>query len=266
VRGPPGGGIRLLALASDNGHCVRHALLQFLHARPNIEHTEALVTLAADSWTPDNHYPEEFKRCPIARTAAGILREIPTISSVHAKRIADIAIATGDDQVALTLFEALMRSGLSESRRRVLSVALQTGSPPYDRLAAEALVRQAGHADTSLLAQIPSEQLLRRAPAIAVPLTRLMGLRAVPDQVRSVATALAADTERRALLVPLYLSATERGSLPQDVIQLLPDELAERLKIAARGGEKLPPDALDTLGEVGIVEKIISNYPHVFVF
>ena len=255
----------LLGLAADKGRNVRRALFKIVNERRHAEHVDALVTLAADTWTPVEFYPEELMTYPIARSAAATLHEMAMFAAPHVTRIAEIALRSDDLELAQSLFEVMLESGAEEGRQRVMRVALQTGSPPYHRLAARALFSQAHLIDEKLVAQIPVARLERASPAVALPLACLVAARAASSQVREAQRALAARPRRRALLVPMYLCMAGRRNVDsQELRELLPGEVSKELMSAARGDVKLPRNALDALGDVGIVEAIIREFSQFF--
>jgi hypothetical protein len=67
-----------------------------------------------------------------------------------------------DATVTLTLLWTLIRSGMDEDRRAVLSLALGTGKPRLQRLAAEAMFHEHEHITAEFARRIPNKALLRR--------------------------------------------------------------------------------------------------------
>jgi hypothetical protein len=256
---------QLLALAGDKGHRVREALLGLMKARRHPEHTEVLLQLAADTWSPQRRYYGEEADYPIAQGAAELLCEPPLIDDRHVTPLYNIVRKTRDLDVARTLLTALVRNASNESRQRVMRLALRTGAPPLHRLAAQALVRASDHVDAFLAGQISDEQLARRPAYIAFPMAFVVGACAEPERALAAAQALASNPTRRALLVPLWLAVSGRDEvLATKIATLLPNGLAEALIAARGGGTKLPRDALDEFGDVRVVQEVLYRLRSLF--
>lgn len=255
----------LLALAEDKGHRVREALLALMKARRHPEHIEALLQLAADTWSTQRHYYNEEANYPIAQRAAELLCEPPAIDDRYVTPLGDIIRKTKDWDVARTLLTALVRNASNESRQRVMRLALRTGAPPLHRLAAEALMHASDHVDAVLAGQISDEQLARRPAYIAFPMAFVVGACAEPDRAFAAAQALAANPTRRALLIPLWLAVLGRDkALATKIATLLPNGLVEALSAAGNSGTKLARDALDEFGDVRVVQEVLSRLSSLF--
>lgn len=109
------------------------------------------------------------------------------LSEPQIQQMVQIATRNEDPEVTRTLYEVVIRSGSKQGQQSVMKIALQAGSLPHHRLAVRALWCEVHHVEEPMVALITPQQLLRRAPTIAVLMTRLVATRAAPEQVWSVA-------------------------------------------------------------------------------
>ncbi len=255
----------LLALAQDKGSRVRRTLVGLMQSRRYGEHTDTLLVLAADTWTDLHHYYGEEARYPIARRAADILCESVQMDDQQASAMLEICRNTSDTSVARTLLAALVRNGSVESQQKVMSLALKTGAPPQHRLASEALFQEYRYVPAALAGQISDQQLLRRAASIAVPMALLVGACAESERVLKATQAVAADSTRRALLVPLWFATHDsREALSREIARMLPQAIYEALLIAVSDGPKLARNSLESLGDFRVTEQVVSSLAILF--
>jgi hypothetical protein len=260
----------LLELAADKSHEVRGALLKLLKARRHHpEHTDALATLASDTWTPDIRWDGRRIRFPIAEGAAEVLGSPPSLDDAHCERILAIAMKLESERIAGALLRALVANGTAKGRAAVVTAALQGDSVVIRRLAAHALIAHENQLDSSSVERVHNEHLAKGPPRAAFALSILVGVRADVDKVVSAARAIASVPERRALLIPLYLTLRDRDiDAAKSILGLLPKPLASDVARAVEEGSKLPNDVLAPLkaslvGEI-LVEEIVG-YLDLFV-
>lgn len=246
-------------LASDKGHRVREKVLSLLQERPSADNMDALLKLAADTWEPQQPRHEEERNFSIAHGAAHLLCQPPQIDDQYVSEIGKILFQTKDHDVKLMLLRALVRNGSSDARKRVLKLALKSGNPPHHRLAAEALCLEQHCVDKELAAEIPDKQLLVRTALVALPLTLVVGACASNPQILATARSLAANPDRRVMIVLLAIKAFVRDhALARAIIELLPATTASVLTNTLGGSGKISPEDLDGLGDVRTLQAVKS--------
>ncbi|HEY0942603.1 MAG TPA: hypothetical protein VGE08_21125 [Steroidobacter sp.] len=107
---------------------MRGALLKLLKARRHPEDTNALVTLASDTWTPDIRWDGHRIRFPIAEGAAEVLGSPPPLDDVHGERSLAIAMKLETEGITGALLRALVANGTAKGRAAVVTAALQDDS------------------------------------------------------------------------------------------------------------------------------------------
>jgi hypothetical protein len=251
----------LLALAHDKGRDVRRTLVKLLGERIHPAHVPTLLCLAADESSNIGYYYDSRAHFPIAREAAQVLLATPHLDSRAEKTIEQLVDSSNDEVLVRELLAVLVSNCEPASRKRVVELALQTGSPPLHRLAAWALWEKAEYVEPGLAESIADSQLMTRAPVIAALFALLMGARASLARVQTIAIALSLERHRRALLVPLWLGATaQETEVSNAVASLLPETVRGMLSRLA-DTYKLPANSLDELGEVRVVEAIRTVLP-----
>jgi hypothetical protein len=253
----------LLALAADKSYHVRRGLLELLKAQPHAQHTDAVIVLAGDTWSPDMYWGHQQMQFPIAEGAVEALSRPPVLDAAQGERIMAIALNLESHQLTRALFGALIVNGTASDRDAVLKIALGGDTGLIRKLAAWAFVFHAEHVDPTLLEQVTDAPLIHGPAKAAFALTVLIGMRADPAHASRAARAIAAVPERHALLVPLYLALVDRGaSEAQETLSFLPEVLTPALEQAAAGTAPLPPEALTVLTgttfvSAALVEEIV---------
>lgn len=247
----------LLSLATDRGSRVRQALMTLLDARRDATHTDALLRIAADTWSARvDHYGDDSV-CPIARQAAKVLSAPPLLSDECIPRIAEIVKSSSDAVVRETLLHALVVNGSEEARRRVERATLKGGNFRLALAAAKALVNALGKVDFVLSADLSAQILMQRPPVIAVRLAALAGAWAAEEHLLALADNLSRNTSKRVLLVPMWFGANRCGREAAAVVEkLLPRALMGHLRRALTGESRAARDALDDLGDVRTVTRV----------
>lgn len=248
----------LLGLAEDKSSKVRKRLVALLKDRRSEEHTETLIKLAGDSWSDSQRYYNEEANFPIAQAASEILlADLPLIDEDLRKRLGSIVKGSGDLNVKLLLLRAMVRSGTQATKRMVVQLAVASGSPPLHRLAAQALVIESSSVDESLVLNVSDESLRARPAQVACFLAVLVGSRADKDRVLVAARMLAANPDRKALIIMLVIGASEREvQLQQNLLSMLPRDVQEPVSNALSGGAKLAHTLLESLGDVRVVDAV----------
>ncbi len=256
----------LLALAKDKGSGVRRALVGILKTRPAPEHLDALVTLAADDWAERGTYYGQAVDYPIAQGAAKVLQSPPPLPEAVFDRLVEIAAETNDSDVRWDLINAIAKNGGAKGIERVCALALSRESIKMSTPAAWALFAAADKVDEGTAARLTVEQVTSRNEGVSVFMAMAIGASGTHDQVVRTAKALSALPKRPALLVPLAAgAASQEAALVEEVARLLPPDREAAVLAALSDGPQLPRNALDDLGDVRIVEEILSRLSSFFV-
>jgi len=255
----------LLSLAKDPGSRVRKALIKLLNARRDATHTEALLQLAADTWSPRADHYDEDSEFPIARRAAILLGEPPILDDRRIPRILDIAKSTDDAVVRQSLLNALVENGSENARRKVERIAMKNGTFRFALAAADAMVDAIGKVDFALRSELSPEVLVRRGAAISVRLALLAGAWATDEHLLSLAGATLRYPSKGVLVVAMWLGA-KRGErdVAMVIAQLLPGAVVSQLKRALDGDKTMSRDALDGLGDVRTVTRVRDMFSWLF--
>jgi hypothetical protein len=218
------------------------------------------VRLASDTWTRDFQWDDLNRRFPIAEGAVEALNGLPQLGEVHSERLLAIAEKLESQPITSALFGVLITNGTAKSRAAVVTAALKSDSNVVRRLAAHALIAHQKLLDNSLVGQVQEEDLTKGPPRVAFALSILVGARGDIDQVMRSARSIAAVSQRRALLIPLYLFFRDQNiEAAKNILGLLSDEpLAIDLRRAVDEGHKLPQDALEPL-KASLVGEILVN-------
>jgi hypothetical protein len=120
--------------------------------------------------------------------------------------------------------------------------------------------------DEATAERLTVEQVTARNEAVSVFMAMAIGACCSHERVMEAARALSALSKRRALLVPLMVGAAKRrATLVQEVARLLPADREATVLAAFTDGPKLAQEALDDLGDVRIVGKILRRVGFLFV-
>ncbi|RVN01763.1 hypothetical protein CN120_20335 [Sinorhizobium meliloti] len=246
----------LLDLAEDKGSRVRRQLVEILDDKRHSEHIPTLIRLCGDQWTRQQYHYEEPADYPIAVGASEILMT-EQIADELVDALAKTITGTKDREVQTNLLRALVRNGSETTRKRVLRLALKTGSPPLHRLAASALICEAEKVTSSDAAEIGDDQLRIRAPIVAVLLAFLVGLRADGGRVVAAARSLREIPTRQAVLLPLvsgaYMQSEEIGT---EVRNELPLQLQEWCSDLPNTFPTLEASDLQSVGDISVVNAV----------
>ncbi len=256
----------LLDLARDPGNRVRFALVAVLEARRYPEHVDTLVVLAADTWERvTRRYSEDSAEYPIARRAAKLLSEPSELPKPAYQVAARIAKETDDYIVRDYLLLALARNTSAAVQEELLVFVLKPDAPALSGPVARALMNASDSLSEAVVARITAEHLTHARPPVAVSLAVIVARRGASDHVMTVTRALAGDTQRRSLLVPLIFFAGQRNrGLLESLVALLPTSRALTVRRALEGAVQLPRDLIADFGDVHVIEEILQ-VPGLFV-
>ncbi len=248
----------LLHMAEDQSKYVREVLVQLLAERLEPDHMNALLVLATDSWSPWSGHPQGSTKYPIARAAAECLAKMPGLSQAAAQTAIEVAKASQDAVVRLTLFRALSSNASPADREELLSLTLSPGSATVRGDAALALLGASDHLEESLVAKIQPRHLVQSPAQVAAPLTLILGLRGKVAVVDAAASLLAGSGPRKVFLLLLAAAAADRGEeVVRAIGALLPAGHVAQSMVYGDVDGLLARSAIDDLGDVRAVREVL---------
>lgn len=251
----------LLDMRRDNSSLVRKCLVDMLEEKPHGEHTDALIDLTFDTWTPDQHHHDYAARYPIAEKAAKLLLAQASLDNDAYKRVITSLQKTDNNDVRLTLLRSMVKHGSSARRDKVVKIAIGEGKPTYQRLSAEALYFQNDDVDDRQLDLITDEDVATVSPAVACWLVLLFTTRPSDSRILQLAKNLAINPDRNVLIALIYLATfNDRNDLNTAIGDLLPAKQRFALTATLASGDTSNIDYLDDLGDVRMVEEVKSFF------
>jgi hypothetical protein len=204
---------RLLKMASDKGQYVRRILGELLAQKVHPAHWAALMTLVRDNYSTGSHYADDHAQFPIARAAVKTMKEYPVLSRESADELLEIAISSGDPTLRCNVFDTLAVHAGPDGQEMLFQLATEPGRYIIRGQAAAGLLSAFGSADPELVAKITPDLLTSQPSNVAASLTLLLGAGGEIEAIESAATALAANTKRRVLV--LLLIHVVNGRIPE---------------------------------------------------
>jgi hypothetical protein len=250
----------LLDMRRDSSSLVRKRLVDMLEEKPHDNHTEALIDLTFDTWTPDQHHHEYAVRYPIAEKAAKLLLAQASLNNDAYKRVIESLQKTDNNDVRLTLLRSMVKHGSPSHRDMVVKIAIGEGKPTYQRLSAEALYFQNDDVEDRQLDLIADEDVATVSPAVACWLVLIFTARSSNTRILQLARSLAINPDRTVLITLIYLATlnVDRDQLNAAIGELLPANHRSTLNEIFGSGDTLKVDHLDDLGDVQTVEEVKS--------
>ncbi|RZF24682.1 hypothetical protein EVC45_37610 [Paraburkholderia sp. UYCP14C] len=256
----------LLAFAGDPGNRVRKQLLKLLAVRKSRRHEEALVKLAADNWS--THYDRygEDSSYPIAVEAARALGTYPRLQINIAEKLLEIAKTTSDSDVQRGLLNSLLTNGTHDVRHEVKRLALDLTNQGMALAVCNALVSLISVGDFNLELPITARMIAEAPPSIAARLSLLAGIASPDHDLISLGRGIAANIQKRALLVPAWIGASTKGrEIASSLERLIPASVVGALSKAPSPDALAPRELLDDMGDVRTVRAVRKFLGRFFV-
>jgi hypothetical protein len=254
----------LIGLAKDQGSRVRKVLVNLLEQRPHESHIDALVILAADTWSDEQYYHGDPANYPIALQAIRVLTKPPIIPQRVFEQLLALCASSSDPDVAWNMMVALASNGGADGVSFVCDQALSRQNVRIATAAARALWLAGDKVTPETASRLTAENVTTRHEDVSVFMGLAIGRCGSEDQLIETAKALSARPRRCALLVPLVVGASENNDRASAVANFLPAEMRQAVLSTLAGGEPLARTALDGLGHVRIVQAIIRLIPSLF--
>ena len=248
----------LLEMRRDSSSLVRERLVQMMKKFPHADHTESLIDLTLDTWTPDHHLYGGTVNFPIASAAAELLLEQASLTEDDYKKVVKSLKETGNNSVRLTLLRAMVRHGSPARCEKIIQIAIGEGRPTYQQLSAQALYLERDRLEDYQLEPVKDEDIIRVSPLVACWLTLLLTESLSDERVLSIGKSLAVHSGRRAL-IPLMLLSTQhenRDELNRALTDLLPSNIASEVTALVAAGSSSSLMLLNELGDVDLVEEV----------
>ncbi|MES2040096.1 MAG: hypothetical protein V4495_19950 [Pseudomonadota bacterium] len=251
---------KFLDLASNRGGPVRLALVELLNSKPHPEHLSTLLSLAKDELSRHPRFPGDNGTYPIARSAIAAIAKVGKIDVEAGSELFELAIDTRDSLLRNEILTLLARSADSHFQDQLFELAK---SPHHQRnlrrSAANALLMADAQHLSTVTVQITPELLASQIEDIASRLLLLLSAKGEISHLLIVAQVLAANCERRVLLIIAILCIREKNMpVAAQIASMLP---ANHIAVtwALNGGEdELDSAALDDLGDPLCVEQVFS--------
>lgn len=249
----------LLALADARGSPVRRTLAEVLQDKRHDAHMPTLLQLAADKWSRDASYRDQYDDYPIAQLAIAAIAKQDGIDAVAADALYGIAVATRDPKVRFSIFEQLVRLADVGYQERLFDVAVAPGNAAVRRAAANALVTQSQHVVPEVLAKVTPDVIRTRLHGVAAWLLLLAALCGDTERLLHISAELATHSHRRVFLLLMIWVLVERdAALAQRVAGLLPAKHAGVLWALSGGKGELGKSVLDDLGDAVSVAQVLK--------
>ena len=213
----------LLELRRDNSSLVRKRLVEMLEETPHGDHSDVLIDLTFDTWTPDQHHHGYTVSYPFADKAADLLLDQPDLTDDQYKKVISSLRKTDNNNVRLTLLQTMVRHGSPARRDKIVKIAVGEGRPTYQSLSAKALFFERKHVENRQIDLIENERIAVVSPTVACWLVLLLIENASDERVQQLATGLATNTDRVVLLAVMFVvtAGTHQESLNEKLGKLL---------------------------------------------
>ena len=216
---------RYLAMVSIKGSPLRKALVELLDAKPHPDHLPTLLELAKDTWSRNSRQYGEEDDFPIARAAVLAIAKVEPVPTEVKRALYSIAMETSDQDLRTSTFALLARTRNPKIQAHLLELAIERGRPIIARAAVMALLQAGDDVTLEVAGRIEAVYLATRPPVIAVRLALLLAGRAEIKDVCVAAESLAANRERRVLLLLMVWLLKDRDlRAARMVADLLPSD------------------------------------------
>ncbi|MCW1924039.1 ATP-binding protein [Luteolibacter arcticus] len=244
----------------DSSSLVRKRLVAMLEERPHDSHTDALIDLTFDTWTPDHHGQDDVEY-PIAEKAAKLLLAQATLSNDAYKRIIKSLKKSDNNSVRMTLLQSMVKHGSPARRDKIVEIAIGEGNPIFQRLSAKALYFQSEFLEERQLDLIADENVGSVSSEVACWLVLTLVARSSDARILKLTESLAINADRSVLNALIYLATFDnvRDKLNSAIANLLPASKISALNDTLSSGDTSDLDYLDyldDLGEVRMVEEV----------
>ncbi len=248
----------LLKLRSDDSSLVRKRLVEMLEEAPHGDHSDVLIDLTFDTWTPDQHHHGYTVSYPIAGKAADLLLDQPNLTDDQYQEVISSLKKTDNNDVRLTLLQAMVRHGFQARRDKIVKIAVGEGRPTYQSLSAKALFFERNHLEARQIDLIESERIAVVSPTVACWLVLLLIENASDERVHQLATDLATNPDRAVLLAVMFLvtAGTDQKTLHKKLGKLLGDVKCLAIEVTLETQDTTNLNYLDELGDVRMVEAV----------
>lgn len=244
----------ILTMASDPGSRVRRALVALLAERPHPDHLKTLLALIHDTWSSAEPYHNEPESFDIAQEAVVALAANGPLSDGVGDTLLDLADTTVDrtlSQYALIVAAHCCSAGIQQKILDLVDIP----ETRWIRLNALAALADAESVDSSIVARLTSEFLLRSPAILAAPAAHLVGAHAPVETALKLFERIASSNKRRALLlVGANAMAKHDRTAADRILDLLEPGHPGRQLLTAT--EPLPASILDDLGKVQLRQTV----------
>lgn len=252
----------LLELRHDDSSLVRKRLVEMLEETPHGDHSDVLIKLTFDTWSPDQHHHGYTVSYPIADKAADLILDQPDLKDDQYQEVISSLKKTDNNDVRLTLLQAMVRHGSPARRDKIVKIAVGEGRPTFQSLSAKALFFERNHLEARQIDLIENESIAAVSPTVACWLVLLLIENASDTRILQLATGLATNSDRAVLLAVMFFVTvgSEQESVNQGVGELLGKGVITLLHDTHQTRNPDQLDYLDELGSVQMVETVKSLF------
>jgi len=248
----------LLDMRRDDSSLVRKRLVEMLGEKLHGEHTEALIDLTFDTWTPDQQYHGYTVSYPIADKASDLLLKQAKLTDDQYQEVIISLKKTDNNDVKLTLLQTIVRHGSPARRNKIVQFAIGEGRSTYQHLTAKALYFECNHLEDQQFDLIKDEEIASVSPTIACWLVLILITKSSEERILQLATSLAINPDRSVLLAMMFLvtNGIDRDTLNEGIGKLLTDQKCSAIKATFATQDTSQLNYLDELGDVRMVEEV----------
>lgn len=248
----------LLDMRRDTSSLVRKRLVNMLEEKPHNDHTDALIDLSYDRWTPDDHSHGDAVGYPIAEKAAKLLLTQTNLSEDDLKCVVQSLNKSDNYNVKLTLLRSLVKHGSTSRRDNIAKLAIGEGKPVHQRLSAQALYCESDILENSQLEIFTAGDVATVSPETACWLILAVTARSSDTRIVDFAKHLAITPDRSVIIALIYIVTfgQENKDLHKEISTLLAADKISALNETLKSRDASKLEYLDELGEVRMVEKV----------
>ncbi len=246
----------ILSLAERKSSPTRKALLVELQAKPHVDHLEALMTLVQDDWSKHSPRGADNGNYPIARGAADLLSDLPSLGDPTILKLIELARHTEDWVLARKCLGCALKHGDDARRSEVFQMSQKGKRLAVGEAASGALINQVEYLSDELVSRVTPRSLISLPASIADGLVIVVGIRGTTEAIDKIATALNADQDRRLFVALLARVLSERDPVhAKRIAGFLPSRHPAR-HWADGSNDDVSGDALIDLGDAATVKEV----------
>jgi hypothetical protein len=248
----------ILGLIAAQGYPIRRAIVDLLAANPHPAHLDTLIELLADGYAERSHYGDEAEH-PIARRAAEAIEHGQYDVTAHLDQIWAIAEETYDASVRFHIYWLVTATGNYERQLAVLKVAVQAERRSIRHIASGALRTNWQKLDQRIVDLIKTVWIRRKWEPVAADFAIILGARATDQVILEACESLAADRDRRVIMLAILAMVKDRSpALANRIAAMLPPRNKVVPLVLSDSWNLISAKSLERLGGTAAVKAVMS--------